>query len=132
MSFFCPLLATVLSVHRFTASHYPFGILKLFFKKKDCHLYLIRVNGVDCQFQQFFSYIVIVRRGSHGHDRMNVGFTTICAISAHHIVVSLNPARGEVYSIQYYVIKLVSDLQQVGGFLRVLRFLPPIKLTAIL
>ena len=30
--------------------------------------------------------------------------------------------------IQHDVIKFVSDLQQVGGFLRVLRFLPPIKL----
>jgi hypothetical protein len=29
-----------------------------------------------------------------------------------------------------YLIKLVSDLLQVGGFLRVLRFLPTIKLTA--
>jgi hypothetical protein len=29
-----------------------------------------------------------------------------------------------------YVIKFVSDLRQVGGFLRVLRFPPPIKLTA--
>jgi hypothetical protein len=28
------------------------------------------------------------------------------------------------------VIKFVSDLLQVGGFLRVLRFPPPIKLTA--
>ena len=37
-------------------------------------------------------------------------------------VVSLNPAHGEVYSIQQYVIKFVSDLRQVGGFLRVLRF----------
>jgi hypothetical protein len=27
-------------------------------------------------------------------------------------VVSLNPARGEVYMIQHYVIKVVSDLQQ--------------------
>ena len=45
-------------------------------------------------------------------------------------VVSLNPARGEVYSIQRYVIKFVSDLRKVGGFLRVLWFLPPIKLTA--
>jgi len=36
-------------------------------------------------------------------------------------VVSLNPAHGEVYSIQHYVIKFVSDLQQVSGFLRVLR-----------
>ena len=32
-------------------------------------------------------------------------------------VVSLNPAHGEVYLIQYYVIKFVSDLGQVGGFL---------------
>jgi len=37
---------------------------------------------------------------------------------------------GEVYSRQLYVIKFVSDLRQVGGFLRVLRFPPPIKLTA--
>jgi hypothetical protein len=32
-------------------------------------------------------------------------------------VVSLNPAPGKVYSIQHYVIKFVSDLQQVSGFL---------------
>ena len=38
--------------------------------------------------------------------------------------------QGEVYSIQHYMIKLVSDLRHVGGFLRVLRFIPPIKLTA--
>ena len=42
-------------------------------------------------------------------------------------IVSLNPAHGEVYSIQHYVIKFVSDLRQVGCFLR---FPPPIKLTA--
>ena len=45
-------------------------------------------------------------------------------------VVSTNSAHGEVYSIQHYVIKLVSDLRQVGGFIRELRFPPPIKLTA--
>jgi len=32
--------------------------------------------------------------------------------------------------VQHYVIKFVSDLRQVDGFLRVLRFPPPIKLTA--
>jgi hypothetical protein len=37
---------------------------------------------------------------------------------------------GEVYSIPNYVIKCVSDLREVGGFLRILRFPPPIKLTA--
>ena len=30
-------------------------------------------------------------------------------------VVSSNPAHGEVYSIQHYVIKFVSDPRQVGG-----------------
>ena len=33
-----------------------------------------------------------------------------------------------VYSIQHYVIKFVRDLRQVGGFLWVLLFFPPIKL----
>ena len=37
---------------------------------------------------------------------------------------------GEVYSIQHYVIKFVSDLRQINDFLSVLQFPPPIKLTA--
>jgi hypothetical protein len=41
-------------------------------------------------------------------------------------VVSSNPTQA----MQHYVIKFVSDLRQVGGFLLVLRFPPPIKLTA--
>ena len=45
-------------------------------------------------------------------------------------VVNSNPVHGEVHSIQYYVIKFVCDLRQVGGFLRVFRFLSPIKLTS--
>ena len=45
-------------------------------------------------------------------------------------VVNLNTAHGEVYSIQHYVMKFVSDLRQTDGFLRVHRFPPPIKLTA--
>ena len=65
-------------------------------------------------------------------DRMVFGFTTtytIGAISTND--VSSNPAHDKMYSIQQYVIKFVSDLRQVGGFLRVLRFPPPIKLTEI-
>ena len=42
-------------------------------------------------------------------------------------VVNLNSAHGEVYSIQHYVLMFVSDLPQVGGFLRVP---PPITMTA--
>ena len=37
-------------------------------------------------------------------------------------VVSLNLIHGEVYLIQHNVIKFVSDLRQVGGFLWALRF----------
>jgi hypothetical protein len=31
-------------------------------------------------------------------------------------VVSFNPSHGEVYLIQHYVIKFVSDMRQVGDF----------------
>jgi hypothetical protein len=41
-------------------------------------------------------------------------------------VVSANPTQA----MQHYVIKFVSDLRQIGGFLRVLRFPPQAKLTA--
>jgi hypothetical protein len=37
--------------------------------------------------------------------------------------------HGEVYSTKHYVIKLVSDLRQVSGFLQVFQFPPSIKLT---
>ena len=43
-------------------------------------------------------------------------------------VVSSNLDQGEMY--KHYVIKFVSDLRQVGGFFRVLRFPSPIQLTA--
>jgi hypothetical protein len=46
--------------------------------------------------------------------------------------VNSNPAHDEVYPIQYYVTKCISDLRQVGGFLRVHQFPQPIKLTAMI
>ena len=65
--------------------------------------------------------------GRRGRNRMIVVFITTYAIILVPIttkVVSSNPVHDEVYSIQHYVIKFV------GGFLRVLRFPPSIKLTA--
>jgi len=57
-------------------------------------------------------------------------FTTTYAISAyHHYSCEFEPRSWQVYSIQHYVIKFVSDLRQVDGFLQVLRFPLPIKLT---
>ena len=43
--------------------------------------------------------------------------------------VSSIPTHGEVYLIQHFVHKFISDLRQVGGFCRVLRFPPPIEVT---
>jgi len=44
-------------------------------------------------------------------------------------VVSSNPIQVRFTSMQNYVIKFVCVLRQVGGFLWILRFPPPIKLT---
>jgi hypothetical protein len=64
-------------------------------------------------------------------DRMVVGLTTTCAISAyHHWYCEFDSRPGQ--GVQHYVIKFVSDLPQVAGFLCVLQFPPPIKLTDIL
>ena len=46
-------------------------------------------------------------------------------------VVSSKPPSGEVYSIQHYVIKFVSDLRLVDGFLRVIRLTQPIQLLKV-
>jgi hypothetical protein len=76
---------------------------------------------------------IIDKRSCRSRDCMVVGFITTNAISAfRHSSCEFEPSSGEVYSIQHYVIKFVSDLQQVGGFLQVLRFPPPIKLTAMI
>ena len=57
-------------------------------------------------------------RAGCGRDRMLVGFpTTYATVPITTNVVSSNPAHREVYLIQHYVIKFVSDLKQVGGFL---------------
>ena len=55
--------------------------------------------------------------------------TTVQSVPITTKVVSSNPAHGEVYSIQNYAIKFVSDLRQVDDFHRVFRFALPIKLT---
>jgi hypothetical protein len=43
--------------------------------------------------------------------------------------VSSIPTHGEVYLIQHFVHKFISEFRQVGGFCLVLRFPLPIKVT---
>ena len=60
---------------------------------------------------------------------MVVEITTNYAISAYHnLCCEFESGSGR--GVQHYVIKFITDLRQVGGFLRVLRFPQPIKLTA--
>ena len=73
-------------------------------------------------FFLIINVFIILARSLRDHDRS--GFTTTYAICFE----SSNHAHGEVYLIHYYVIKFVSDKQQVGGFLRVLQLPAPIKL----
>ena len=68
-------------------------------------------------------------RGRSGHECIVVGFTTTYPISGYHHWCCEVESRSR-WGVQHYVIKFVSDLRQVGGFLRVLRFPSPIKLTA--
>jgi hypothetical protein len=56
---------------------------------------------------------------------MVVGFTITYAISAYHH----ESCEFEPRSWRGVPIKFVSDLRQIGGFLRVVQFPPPIKLT---
>ena len=82
-----------------------------------------RLHGRSTQLMFFILF------GRRGRDRMVVGFATTYAISAYHrwcCEFESRSGRG----VQQYVIKFVSDLRQVCGFLRFLRFPPPIKLTA--
>jgi len=67
-------------------------------------------------------------RGRRGRDRMVVEFINNFAISSYHLWCCEFESRlGR--GVQHYVIKIVSDFG-VGGFLRLLRFPPLIKLTA--
>jgi hypothetical protein len=92
-------------------------------KKSYCKIIWYRTTAV------YWIYTFTSVRGRRGHDCVVVGFTTIYAISAYHhwcCEFESRPGRG----VKHYVIKFVSDLWQVSGFLRVLRFPPQIKLTA--
>ena len=65
--------------------------------------------------------------GRRERDRMVVGFQLpMQSVAITTNVVSSNPTQAK----RHYAIKFVSYLRQVGGFLGVLRFPPPIKLTA--
>ena len=89
----------------------------------------VKINKFFCN-----GYIPLskIKKGRRGRDCMVFGFTTTYAIGDYHHLCCEFESRSwrGVQNVQHYVIKFVSDLRQVGGFLRALRFPPPIKQTA--
>ena len=70
-----------------------------------------------CLYMSNSNYIILFERGRRGRDRLEVGFTTTCVISAYyHLSCEFEPLSRQ---IQHYVIRFVSDLQKVGDFLQV-------------
>ena len=71
-------------------------------------IYCCQVDECCLMFHRSTNIMAMFVRGHHGPDRIVVGITTTCAITK---VVSSNPVYDKMYSIQHYVIKLVSDLR---------------------
>ena len=68
--------------------------------------------NIDFQYSKNIVNYIIEERGRRGRDRM------VHVQSVHIItkVVSLNPVHYEVYSIQHYVMKFVSNLREGQWF----------------
>ena len=79
-------------------------------------------------FQGHFQHNVLCREGKSWSWSYGSFITTYAISDYHHQHCEFESRLGEVYSIQHYVIKFVSDLRQFGGFLRVLRFPLPKKM----
>ena len=80
---------------------------------------IIRNKHIKCVSIITFTVTLIVKR-LESHQRKGavvIGFTTTCAIGVyHHLSCEFQPRSWRVALDTHYVIKYVSDLQQVGGF----------------
>jgi hypothetical protein len=97
-------------------------------------------HAVEHYSQQLFGLVNNKLKHSHLNDGVGLGGLWVCSLAFSGTVVvmivwwldkqlpvksvpittkavSSNPVHGEVYLIQHYVIKFVTDLRQVGGFL---------------
>jgi hypothetical protein len=89
----------------------------------DCYIILLFNLSI-----WIYQKLIVTTMVHCGRYRMVFGITTTYAISDYHPLCYEFEFRSH-RGIQYNVIKFVSDLRQVGCFLRVLRFPSPIKLT---
>ena len=99
-------------------------------RTKCCHDYkkwyyiLFRIFSINgCYDSLYHRYVMILCL--HFINNPSTDTTDYC--KSVPITINVGRSNAEVYSIQHCVIKFVSDLRQVGGFLLVLRFPPQIK-----
>jgi hypothetical protein len=91
------------------------------------------VGEEHCIGHKHYNNVLIVKcnihtlRGRRGRDRIVVGFTATYGI----IAGCVNYKTGELDS-KSQVIKFTSYLPMIGGSLRVVRLLPPLKLVAMI
>jgi hypothetical protein len=112
---------TKLLVIRYIHNYLQKAYVLLFFKSVICNCLFHHIHLLSLHVQIW---------GRRGRDRMVVGFITY-AISAHHKSrFEFESPSGDLYSMQHYVIKIISYLRKVDGFLWVLRFHPSIKVIA--
>jgi hypothetical protein len=66
---------------------------------------------IECFENQWYVYVIETIKNSLRiiEYKLKTYYTIVCHISHRTVVVSSNPAHGEVYPIQHYVIKFVSD-----------------------
>jgi hypothetical protein len=80
---------------------------------------VVNTTFINISAISWWSVLLVEETGVPGEQAVPITTKVVCS----------NPTHGEVYLIQHFVIKFVSDMRRVGGFLQVLRFPPPIKLT---
>jgi hypothetical protein len=94
--------------------------------------FIFQINSSPKFFNNFFFYLeykwsaIILKQEHRDRDRMVDLKLPEQSTPITTEAVSSNLVHGDVYSIQHYAIKFVSDLRQVDDVLRVLRF-PPTK-----
>ena len=120
------MIQEILNLHEHHGARPLFGLVLVahLFIFLCCVYFFVCLSSVSCA-----ECCQCISGFSSGRHRMVVGFTTTYAISAcHHWCCEFESRSG--WGVQHNVIKFVSDLRQVGDFLRVLRFPSPKKLTA--
>jgi hypothetical protein len=103
-----------------------FSVLLSLFIKLNKILYTVRGQKSFCT--NIFPYIFHKTTYYQKHSPEVIYCSILVSVKAELWCCEFGFRSGR--DVQHYVIKFVSDLRQVGGFLRVLRFPPPIKLTA--